>query len=156
MPGPDPTTPAATGIAGSVLPGPFPVGTYAVRLQRRLREFARVQLTGELSGLRVRPTTVYFELRAGGQSVAYGRIRVNGTAVGTLRTTPTGPSGQLGPVQAYTENITVAAGDLVQLYCSYSGINFGVCKNFKLKTNLTLSTDGVEQDDGGFNYAWGA
>jgi hypothetical protein len=100
--------------------------------------------------------TVYFELRAGGQSVAYGRIRVNGNVVGTLRTTPTGPSGQLGPVQAYTENITVAAGDLVQLYCSYSGINFGVCKNLKLKTNLTLSTDGVELDDGGFNYAWGA
>ena len=36
----------------------------------------------------------------------------------------------------------------------YMGINFGLCQNFKLRTNLTISTDGVEQDNGGFGVAW--
>ncbi len=67
MSGPDPLSPA--GVAGSALPGPFAVGTYTRRLQERLRDFARVQLTGELSGLRVRPATVYFDLRDGDGSL---------------------------------------------------------------------------------------
>ncbi|PTL56472.1 exodeoxyribonuclease VII large subunit [Paraconexibacter algicola] len=58
--------PAPTsGVPGSALPGPYPVGRYALRLRERLREFARVQLTGEVTGLRVRARTVYFELRDG-------------------------------------------------------------------------------------------
>jgi exodeoxyribonuclease VII large subunit len=47
----------------SHLPGPFPVGAYAAQLRRRLREFAHVQLTGEVWGLRVTRARVYFELR---------------------------------------------------------------------------------------------
>jgi exodeoxyribonuclease VII large subunit len=49
----------------STLPGPYPVGAYATQLRRRLREFARVQLTGEVWGLRLARAQVYFELRDG-------------------------------------------------------------------------------------------
>jgi exodeoxyribonuclease VII large subunit len=51
------------GIPGSSLPGPYPVGSYAAQLKTRLRQFARVQLTGELWGLRRSRARVYFELR---------------------------------------------------------------------------------------------
>lgn len=47
----------------SRLPGPFPVGAYAAQLKTRLREFARVQLVGELWSLRRSRARVYFELR---------------------------------------------------------------------------------------------
>ncbi len=47
----------------SRLPGPFPVGAYAAQLRRRLRDFAHVQLTGEVWGVRVTRARVYFELR---------------------------------------------------------------------------------------------
>jgi len=53
------------GIPGSDLPGPYPVGEYAARLRDRLRQFARVQLVGELVNLRVARARVYFELRDG-------------------------------------------------------------------------------------------
>jgi len=58
---PEPSTP--TGIPGSRLPGPFPVGAYADRLRERLRELARVQVFGELWNLRMSRASVYFELR---------------------------------------------------------------------------------------------
>jgi exodeoxyribonuclease VII large subunit len=45
------------------LPGPYPVGAYAAQLKRRLREFAHVQLTGEVWGFRATRARVYFELR---------------------------------------------------------------------------------------------
>ncbi len=51
------------GIPGSELPGPFPVGSYAEQLRRRLRQFAPVQLVGELWGFRASRARVYFELR---------------------------------------------------------------------------------------------
>jgi exodeoxyribonuclease VII large subunit len=51
------------GIPGSRLPGPYPVGTYAAQLKVRLRQFARVQLVGELWGLRRSRARIYFELR---------------------------------------------------------------------------------------------
>ncbi|HEV3229611.1 MAG TPA: exodeoxyribonuclease VII large subunit, partial [Solirubrobacteraceae bacterium] len=56
--------PADAGIPGSSLPGPFAVGEYAAALRGRLREFARVQIVGEVVNLRP-PTRsrVYFELR---------------------------------------------------------------------------------------------
>jgi exodeoxyribonuclease VII large subunit len=54
---------AAEGIPDSDLPGPYPVGSYAAQLQRRLREFARVQLVGEVWGFRSSRARVYFELR---------------------------------------------------------------------------------------------
>jgi exodeoxyribonuclease VII large subunit len=51
------------GIDGSAFPGPWPVGVYADRLRARLRELARVQVFGEVWGLRVRRTKVFWELR---------------------------------------------------------------------------------------------
>ncbi len=52
------------GIEGSGLPGPFPVGAYALRLRDGLRERPRVQLFGELVNLRDGGRAkVYFELR---------------------------------------------------------------------------------------------
>jgi exodeoxyribonuclease VII large subunit len=50
-------------IPGSSLPGPYPVGSYAARLKHRLSEFARVQLVGEVWGVRTSRARVYFELR---------------------------------------------------------------------------------------------
>lgn len=57
--------PASTAQDSSVsrLPGPYPVGAYAAQLKARLRQFARVQLEGELWGLRRSRARVYFELR---------------------------------------------------------------------------------------------
>jgi len=54
---------SSTAAGASHLPGPFPVGAYAAQLRRRLREFANVQLSGEVWGLRVTRARVYFELR---------------------------------------------------------------------------------------------
>jgi exodeoxyribonuclease VII large subunit len=50
-------------IPGSDLPGPYPVGAYAAQLRQRLRDFAQVQLVGEVWGFRASRTRVYFELR---------------------------------------------------------------------------------------------
>src|SRR6201996_6770748 len=50
-------------IADSRFPGPYPVGSYAAQLRRRLQEFARVQLVGEVWGVRESRVRVYFELR---------------------------------------------------------------------------------------------
>jgi exodeoxyribonuclease VII large subunit len=54
---------STAGIPDSELPGPYPVGAYAARLKRRLQEFARVQLVGEVWGFRAARARVYFELR---------------------------------------------------------------------------------------------
>ena len=54
---------SAPAIPESALPGPFPVGAYAAQLKRRLLEFARVQLVGEVWGFRASRARVYFELR---------------------------------------------------------------------------------------------
>jgi len=45
------------------LPGPFPVGRYAKTLRDELRKRARVQLIGEVTGLRHTRKQTYFELR---------------------------------------------------------------------------------------------
>jgi exodeoxyribonuclease VII large subunit len=45
------------------LPGPFPVGRYARTLRDELRKRARVQLIGEITGLRHTQKQTYFELR---------------------------------------------------------------------------------------------
>ncbi|MGH2853490.1 MAG: exodeoxyribonuclease VII large subunit, partial [Solirubrobacteraceae bacterium] len=58
-----PPEPRPAGIPGSALAGPFGVGEYAVALRARLREFARVQIVGELADLRPSRARVYFELR---------------------------------------------------------------------------------------------
>ena len=49
--------------AGSELPGPFAVGRYAKRLQQWMRERARVQLVGEVTGVGRSKVQAYFELR---------------------------------------------------------------------------------------------
>ena len=51
------------GIEGSLLKGPFAVGEYAAALARQLRGFARVQLVGEVSGVRLSRAKVYWQLR---------------------------------------------------------------------------------------------
>lgn len=56
-------TTVAESLPASELPGPYPVGLYAAQLKRRLLEFARVQLVGEVWGLRSSRARVYFELR---------------------------------------------------------------------------------------------
>jgi exodeoxyribonuclease VII large subunit len=56
---------SAQGIPGSDLPGPYSVGAYAAQLRERLRQFARVQLVGEVWGFRQARARVYFELRDG-------------------------------------------------------------------------------------------
>ena len=53
----------STPAEASALPGPYPVGQYAARLKRRLLEFTRVQLEGEVWGFRGSRARVYFELR---------------------------------------------------------------------------------------------
>ena len=53
------------GIAGSPHAGPFPVGAYAAKLRDELRKRARVQLFGEVFGLRTGRARVWFELRDG-------------------------------------------------------------------------------------------
>ena len=55
----------AEGIAGSSLPGPFPVGAYAKKLQEELRKRARLQLVGEAWNVKRSKARVYFELRDG-------------------------------------------------------------------------------------------
>ena len=55
--------PRPDGIPGSELSGPWPVGQYAARLRDRLREFARVQVFGEVFNLRAGRARVWFELR---------------------------------------------------------------------------------------------
>src|SRR5947199_3458422 len=47
----------------SGLPGPYQVGAYAAALKAQLQKFARVQLVGELWGMRSSRARVYFELR---------------------------------------------------------------------------------------------
>ncbi|MET0684905.1 MAG: exodeoxyribonuclease VII large subunit [Solirubrobacteraceae bacterium] len=54
---------APTGIPGSPLSGPWPVGQYAAGLRERLREFAQVQVFGEVFNLRAGRARVWFELR---------------------------------------------------------------------------------------------
>src|SRR4030088_804163 len=51
------------GIPDSDFPGPYPVGTYAAQLRRRLLDFARVQVGGGVWGFRISRARVYFELR---------------------------------------------------------------------------------------------
>src|SRR5690349_18485476 len=51
------------GIPGVALSGPWPVGAYAAKLRDELRKRARVQLFGEVRGLKASRARVYFELR---------------------------------------------------------------------------------------------
>jgi exodeoxyribonuclease VII large subunit len=70
------------GIPGSVLSGPFPVGQYAARLRERLREFARVQVFGEVVGFKAGRAKVYFELRDGSGALPCSMWRREWDALG--------------------------------------------------------------------------
>jgi exodeoxyribonuclease VII large subunit len=50
-------------IPDSNFSGPYPVGSYAAQLKRRLQEFAHVQLVGEVWSFRSSRARIYFELR---------------------------------------------------------------------------------------------
>jgi exodeoxyribonuclease VII large subunit len=77
------------GIPGSDLSGPFPVGAYAARLRARLREFARVQIFGEVWNLRLTRARVYFELRDSDGALPCSMWRADWEALGL-------PEGSLG------------------------------------------------------------
>src|ERR1700742_5105675 len=51
------------------LPGPFPVGRYAGKLQEEMRKRARVLLVGEVTGVGRSRVQAYFELRDGDGAV---------------------------------------------------------------------------------------
>jgi len=59
----DASTQRPDGLAGSSLPGPFPVGAWAKGFQEFLRDRPRVQLFGEVWNLRRSRAKAYFELR---------------------------------------------------------------------------------------------
>jgi exodeoxyribonuclease VII large subunit len=75
------TTDADT-VATSNLPGPYPVGQYAAQLKRRLQEFARVQLVGEVWGFGGSRARVYFELRDARGAVPCSMWRTEFEALG--------------------------------------------------------------------------
>lgn len=75
---------------------------------------------------------VLFDLwRSGG--TAYGRIYKNGVAVGTERTTTS-----TTPV-SWTENITFAANDTIELWIKNSGANSTYTQRFELAVNQALT-----------------
>ena len=76
------TVQPACASPSSQLPGPFPVGSYAERLRVRLREFARVQLVGEVWGLRAARARVYFELRDSAGAIPCAMWRADFEALG--------------------------------------------------------------------------
>ncbi len=71
-----------TGIDGSALKGPFPVGEYSAALRGRLRAMTRVQVFGEVSNLGVRAKAVYFELRDSGGALPCSMWRSDYDRVG--------------------------------------------------------------------------
>jgi exodeoxyribonuclease VII large subunit len=74
------------GIPGSALPGPYPVGHYAARLRDRLREFARVQVFGELWNVRTTRVRIYFELRDASGAIPCSMWRSDWEALGFAAT----------------------------------------------------------------------
>lgn len=77
--------------------------------------------------------TTAFSTSVGGASptTVYGRIYVNGVAVGTERTI-TSPGDTGG---RWTEGVTVSKGDLIQIYCKVSGSGNGNVYGFQIATN---------------------
>src|SRR4051812_23059672 len=70
------------GIPGSALTGPWAVGQYAARLRERLREFARVQVFGEVFGFKAGRAKVWFELRDAGGALPCSMWREDFEALG--------------------------------------------------------------------------
>jgi exodeoxyribonuclease VII large subunit len=74
--------PRPDGIPGSGLPGPWPVGQYAAALRERLRGFTRVQVFGEVFGLKAGRAKVWFELRDGSGALPCSMWRRDWDALG--------------------------------------------------------------------------
>ncbi len=74
------------GITDSALSGPYPVGSYAAQLKRRLQEFARVQLVGEMWSFRPSRARVYFELRDARGALPCSMWRTDFDALGVALT----------------------------------------------------------------------
>jgi len=70
------------GIPGSGLSGPWPVGAYAAALRDRLRGFARVQVFGEVVGVKPGRARVWFELRDGSGALPCAMWRRDWDALG--------------------------------------------------------------------------
>src|SRR4051812_49598821 len=70
------------GIPGSRLSGPWPVGDYAAALRDRLRGFKRVQVFGEVFGLKLGRAKVWFELRDGSGALPCSMWRKDWDALG--------------------------------------------------------------------------
>lgn len=78
--------------------------------------------------------TVSFDLKGSGGDNAYGRIYRNGVAVGTER------QRQSTAYETFSENISVANGDLIQLY--FKAAYYGYVMNFRISGFLfTINTD---------------
>src|ERR671923_1627640 len=70
------------GIPGSELTGPWPVGQYAARLRERLRDFAHVQVFGEVFSFKAGRAKVWFELRDGSGALPCSMWRQDFEALG--------------------------------------------------------------------------
>ncbi len=83
-----PPLPSQGPVEGAELPGPYAVGEYAVALRERLRDFARVQLAGEIANLRP-PTRAraYFELRDARGAIPCAMWRADWDRLGPLTQT---------------------------------------------------------------------
>ena len=71
----------------------------------------------------------------GSDTIAYGRIYINGVATGTERTVDNGVSG--GDYVNFSEDITVSEGDLVQLYLKKSGVHNTFARNYRFYVDNT-------------------
>ena len=106
------------GIPGSPLAGPWPVGHYAARLRARLREFARVQVFGEVFGLKVGRARVYFELRDAAGALPCSMWRADWEALGIdgladgARVVAAGGTDYYAGSRTSSPNFTFAVSDL--------------------------------------------
>jgi len=92
--------------------------------------------------------TTHMHLWAPSGATAYGRVYVNGSAVGTERSTTSSLR------QAWNEDISFNAGDVIQLYVRNSNAGFGTSYGLHLRTNgatstgITFTEDSVESSTG--------
>lgn len=99
----------------------------------------------EISVVRSGTLTVAFDLQGTGASIARGQIFKNGVAVGTERSTST-PS----VYTTWSENISVAAGDLIQIYAKTTGAGSAAyVKNYRLKNSFIIAEVATYNPAGG-------
>ena len=94
-------------------------------------------ISGYASGV----INVYFELNSSNNTqTAYGRVYINGIAVGTER------SQTSSTYAAYNEDFTIVAGDLIQLYVKADNPTSAFIRNFRLRTTQGAETSVVVTD----------